>query len=37
VSLATHYADTVLRAQGGGVWTELEPDGALCVTVALPP
>jgi K+-sensing histidine kinase KdpD len=37
VSLATHYADTVMRSQGGGVWTEIDPDGSLCVTVALPP
>jgi hypothetical protein len=37
VSLATHYADAVLRAQGGAVFTEIEPDGALFVSVALPP
>jgi len=37
VSLATHYADTMLRSQGGAVWTEFDPDGSLCVTVALPP
>jgi hypothetical protein len=37
VSLATHYADAVLRAQGGAVFTEIELDGALFVSVALPP
>jgi signal transduction histidine kinase len=35
-SLATHYADAVLRAQGGGVWTEVDAQNVLCVTVAVP-
>ncbi len=35
-SLATHYADTVLRALGGAVWTDVDDTGALCITVALP-
>lgn len=36
-SLLTHYADTVVRAQGGGVWTEVDDQNILCVTVAVPP
>jgi signal transduction histidine kinase len=35
-SLATHFADAVMRAQGGGVWTEGDADGALLFVVALP-
>jgi signal transduction histidine kinase len=36
-SLAVHYADAILHALGGGVWTEITAAGDLLVTVALPP
>jgi signal transduction histidine kinase len=36
LSLATHFADAALRAQGGSVSTELDVDGALLFVVALP-
>jgi signal transduction histidine kinase len=35
-SLATHFADVVLRAHGGAVWIESDTDGALLFYVALP-
>ena len=35
-SLATHFADAVMRAQGGAVWTEGDAEGALLYVVSLP-
>ncbi|HEY3815728.1 MAG TPA: hypothetical protein VGL81_01075 [Polyangiaceae bacterium] len=35
-SLATHFADAVLRAQGGSLRTELDADGAMVFVVSLP-
>jgi len=35
-SLATHFADAAMRAQGGAVWTEADADGALLFVVSLP-
>jgi signal transduction histidine kinase len=35
-TLATHFADAALRAQGGAVWTEADADGALLFVIALP-
>lgn len=35
-ALATHFADTAMRAQGGAVWTESDGDGALLFCIALP-
>lgn len=36
-ALAMRFADAALRAQGGAVWVEAEPDGGLLFCVALPP
>jgi K+-sensing histidine kinase KdpD len=35
-SLATHFAEAALRAQGGAMWTEKDADGALVYKVQLP-
>jgi signal transduction histidine kinase len=35
-SLATHFAEAALRAQGGAMWTERDADGALIYKVQLP-
>jgi signal transduction histidine kinase len=35
-SLATHFAEAALRAQGGAMWTEKDVDGALVYRVQLP-
>jgi NtrC-family two-component system sensor histidine kinase KinB len=35
-SLATHFADAAMRAQGGAVWIESEASGALLFVIALP-
>jgi signal transduction histidine kinase len=34
--LAMHFADAAMRAQGGAVWTEEDPDGSLLFCVSLP-
>jgi signal transduction histidine kinase len=33
--LAMHFADSAMRAQGGAVWTEEEPDGSLLFCLGL--
>jgi signal transduction histidine kinase len=35
-SLATHFAERAIRAQGGAMWTETAADGALVYKVQLP-
>jgi len=35
-ALALHFAETAMRAQGGALWTEVDPDGALLYKLALP-
>lgn len=35
-ALAVHFADAVMRAQGGAVWTEIDADGSLLFVVGLP-
>lgn len=35
-SLATHFAEAALRAQGGAMWTERDVDGTLVYKVQLP-
>jgi hypothetical protein len=35
-SLATHFADAVMRAHGGAAWSEAGVDGALLFVLLLP-